>query len=63
MTPLPPSLRPSEAARALGISRGTLYRWLRTDPTFPRPRHIGRAVTIFDAAELLAWRDGRVAGQ
>ncbi len=56
-----PSLRPNDAAALLGISKNTLYRWLRLDPTFPRPCRLGPNTTVFDADELLAWRDGKRA--
>ena len=51
------SLRPAQAAAFLGIGRATLWRWSRDRPDFPKPRRLSARCTVFDQAELTAWRD------
>jgi prophage regulatory protein len=59
MTTKPTSYRPAQAAELLGISRATLWRWVAERHDFPRPRNLSRRCTVFDGAELLAWRDAQ----
>jgi predicted DNA-binding transcriptional regulator AlpA len=49
------SLRPAQAAIALGVSPATLWRWLKERPDFPRPRKLGPRATVWIAAELEEW--------
>lgn len=56
------SLRPKAAAAFLGISRGTLWRWLAERHDMPRPRRLSARCVVFDACELVAWRDAQKAG-
>ncbi|MFZ5503987.1 MAG: helix-turn-helix transcriptional regulator [Pseudomonadota bacterium] len=51
------SLRPAQAAAFLGISRATLWRWSKEREDFPKPRRLSARCTVFDQAELIAWRD------
>ena len=53
------SLRPQHAAEYLGISRATLWRWIKERHDFPKPRHLSSRCTVFDLAELIAWRDAQ----
>lgn len=53
------SLRPKQAAALLGIGRATLWRYTKR-PDFPKPRTLSPRCTVFDAGELLAWRDRQV---
>lgn len=56
----PTSVRPKEAAtEILGIGVSSLWRKLKEDPTFPRPRRLSARCTVFDVAELLSWRDSK----
>jgi predicted DNA-binding transcriptional regulator AlpA len=45
-------LRPAEAAKLLGISVPTLYRWARTRPGFPQPQRLSKRVTVFIEVDL-----------
>lgn len=53
------SLRPQQAANFLGIGRATLWRWSKERPDFPKPRHLSARCTVFDMAELDAWRNAQ----
>lgn len=55
------SLRPKQAADFLGISRVTLWRWIKERPDFPRPRNLSPRCTVLDQAELIAWRDAQAS--
>jgi predicted DNA-binding transcriptional regulator AlpA len=52
-------LRPREAAKAMGISPGTLWRVRREDATFPQPFRVGPNCVAFDEAELVEWLKSR----
>ena len=52
-----PSARPAQAANLLGVHTSTIWRWVAERPDFPRPRKVGPRTTVFDTAELLAFRD------
>ena len=55
------SFRPKAAASFLGVGIATLWRWSKERADFPKPRRLSARCTVFDAAELLAWRDAQVA--
>jgi len=57
------SLRPQQAANLLGIGRATLWRWNRERHDFPRARRLSARCTVFDEAELIAWRDAQMASK
>jgi predicted DNA-binding transcriptional regulator AlpA len=60
--PTPPqSLRTKEAARCLGISQATLWRWSKERADMPKARRLSSRCTVFDRAELLEWRDAQSA--
>lgn len=54
-----PSVRPKQAAALLGIGVATFWRWLKDRPDMPKPRKLSPRCTVFDAAELIAWRDAQ----
>ncbi|MDH2234498.1 AlpA family phage regulatory protein [Delftia tsuruhatensis] len=47
------------AAAFLAVGRSTFWRWSRERADFPKPRHLSPRCTVFDAAELAAWRDAQ----
>ena len=51
--------RPTEAARYLGISLATLWRWVKERPGFPAPRKHGPRCTCWDLNEVDAWLDAQ----
>lgn len=54
------SARPKEASYLLGVSIQTFWRWAKYRPDFPKPRKLSSRCTVFDVAELLAWRDAQM---
>lgn len=57
----PVSVRVSEACKILCVSRSTLIRLEKNDPTFPKPRRLTAHLKLFDVAELIAYRDSKAA--
>jgi prophage regulatory protein len=53
------SLRPKQAAEYLGISRTTLWRWIKERHDFPKPRILSSRCAVLDGTELIAWRDAQ----
>jgi len=45
-------LRPKEAAKKLGVSRQSLWRWCRDIPDFPKPVKLAPGTTAFMESEL-----------
>lgn len=39
----------------LDASKSSIWRWLREDPSFPRPFKLGPQLTVWDAVEIEAW--------
>lgn len=59
------SVRPKQGAALLGIGIATFWRWCKERHDFPKPRKLSARCTVFDAGELIAWRDaqGKAAQQ
>lgn len=61
--PIPTSssraIRLPQVMHVTGVSRPTIWRWVRNDPTFPKPFHLSPAVTAWDEAELAAWLENK----
>ncbi|MBW8467280.1 MAG: AlpA family phage regulatory protein [Thiobacillus sp.] len=53
------SVRPKQAAELLGIGVATFWRWNKERHDFPKPRKLSSRCTVFDAGELIAWRDAQ----
>ncbi len=52
-------LRVNDAAKFLAVSRATLYRWIKSNPNFPKPIQLGERSTVFDLDELKAFIEHR----
>jgi predicted DNA-binding transcriptional regulator AlpA len=50
-------------ATLIGASVATVYRLLRDDPSFPRPRQLGRRMTRWVRVEVEAWITSRPAAR
>lgn len=50
-------IRMSEVVRRTGLSRTTVYKYIRNDPLFPKRRYIqgNHRLMVFDDAELDVW--------
>jgi prophage regulatory protein len=44
---------PKQAAKLIGVSEATLFRWVRQRPVFPRPVKLSPGCTRFRLQELL----------
>lgn len=47
-----------DASRMLSLSRSSIYNRLKDDPSFPRPRRIGK-LTRFMRNELVQWAESQ----
>ncbi len=56
-----PSLRPASAAFLFNVSEKTFWSWVATRHDMPKPRRPTKRCTLFDRAELLAWRDQQMS--
>ena len=54
-------LKPTEVAARLGVTRGTVYKILNTDPTFPRPIHVTPKSPRWRPADVDAWIERKAA--
>lgn len=52
-----PSARPAQAAQLFSCHISSIWRWVADRPDFPRPRKVGPRTTVFDTAELIAFRE------
>lgn len=48
-------LRAETLAKALSISKSTLWRWCKSKTNFPQPRKISQGVTVWFANEVQEW--------
>lgn len=52
----------ASAARRLGLSRATVYRLAKDDPTFPKIRRLGKRAARIKFDDLTAWLDAQQEG-
>jgi predicted DNA-binding transcriptional regulator AlpA len=52
----------ASAASRLGLSRASVYRLAKDDPTFPKIRRLGKRAARIKLAELSAWLDAQPGG-
>lgn len=48
-----------QAAERYGVSRPTIWGWLKKDPTFPKPLALSPGCTRWRLADLEAWEAER----
>lgn len=56
-------LTDNEAAERYHVSRPTIWRWLRTDPQFPKPLKLSPGATRWRLADLERWEQARASAQ
>lgn len=54
-------LSDEQLAARYAVSRGTVWRWHRNDPTFPRPVKLSPGCTRWKLAEVEAWEAAQAA--
>ena len=54
-------LKDTEIAEAIGINRATVWRYVKSDPTFPRPLKLAPKCTRFRASDFEAWLSSKAA--
>ena len=55
------ALRPAEAARYLGVSRSTLYRFSENDATFPLKIRYSERCVVYLRTELDKWLNEKIS--
>lgn len=54
-------LRLPAVMEATGMSRTTIYDWIKAG-TFPKPVQLGTRSVAWDQAEIAAWQQSRIRG-
>tara|TARA_B100000780_G_scaffold251179_1_gene197695 strand:+ start:640 stop:873 length:234 start_codon:yes stop_codon:yes gene_type:complete len=52
-------LSASQVANRLGLSRTSIWRYLRDDPNFPQPYRFGKTTRRWSLAEIQEWEQSR----
>jgi predicted DNA-binding transcriptional regulator AlpA len=55
------AIRLPEVCHLLGISRATVWRKAKTDPSFPKPFHLTPAIAVWDESQVLNWLEAKKA--
>lgn len=55
-------LTDKQTAARYGITRVTVWRWRKTDPTFPAPITLSPGCVRFRLSDLEKWEAAKVAG-
>jgi prophage regulatory protein len=52
-----------QLATRFNVQRSTIWRWCKTDPTFPKPVSLSPGCTRWRAAEIEQWESARAANR
>jgi len=55
------NLSDKQLAERFSVARTTVWRWMRTDPAFPRPVSLSPGCTRWRLADVEAWEAARAA--
>lgn len=55
------AIRLPEVMHLVGASRPTIWRWSKSDPSFPKPFHLSSSITCWDEGELVGWLERKKA--
>lgn len=58
-TPGQQYLSASQIANRLGLSRTSIWRYLRDDPAFPKPYKFGKTTRRWSLEDIIAWEQSR----
>lgn len=50
-----------EVGKRYGVSRASIWRWLKTDPNFPKPVALSAGCSRWRLSDLEAWEANRAA--
>lgn len=48
-----------DIGKRYGVSRSTIWRWVKTDPTFPKPICLSHGCSRWRLADLEAWEKSK----
>lgn len=51
----------AEVAHRYGVSRASIWRWVKSDPTFPKPVQLSAGCSRWRLSDLDAWEATKVA--
>ncbi|MBN8978921.1 MAG: AlpA family phage regulatory protein [Rhizobiales bacterium] len=54
-------LQDKQVAERYGVSRGCIWRWVKTDPNFPKPVSLSPGSTRWRVKDLEAWECSKAA--
>lgn len=52
----------AQIAARYGITKPTVWRWVRTDPTFPRPMKLSPGCTRWKLSDIEDWEAAKAKG-
>ena len=52
-----------QVARRYGVHRSTPWRWVKADPTFPKPIVLSRGCTRWKLSDIVDWERARERAQ
>ena len=52
-TPVDKAIRLPRVCELLGVSRATIWRWVKLDPSFPKPFSISAGITCWSEVEVV----------
>lgn len=55
-------LSDKHVANRLNVHRGTIWHWLKNDPTFPKPFKLSERCTRWRLSEIEAWENAKQRG-
>ena len=57
------AIRLPTVCEVLSASKSSVWRWVREDPSFPKPFKLGPQLTVWDEMEVLHWLDAKRAAR
>ena len=57
------AVRLKDVCQMVGVSRPTVWRWVNSDPSFPKPFKLSPSITAWDKAEVEDWLSAKKGGR